>query len=116
MSAGGKTARIEEVRFEEVVAQRNAPGVAVLDVRRAAEVAAGQVPGATNVAHTRLAARLDEIPEAETLYVHCQSGVRSAVASAYLARQGYPVRYVNDAFPRYRELDTVEKPAEGVAA
>ena len=47
--------------------------------------------------------RLDEVPEG-VLYVHCQSGVRSAVASAMLARHGRDIRYVNDAFPHYREL------------
>ena len=75
----------------------------VLDVRRQAEFEAGHVPGAANVAHTRLADRLDEVPEG-VLYVHCQSGVRSAVASAMLARHGRDIRYVNDAFPHYREL------------
>jgi hydroxyacylglutathione hydrolase len=113
--AGGATAQIDEVRFEEVVAHRADPGVAVLDVRRAAEYAAGHMPEAVNVAHTRLGARLSEIPDAEALYVHCQSGIRSAVAAAYLAREGYAVRYVNDAFPHYRELAEVETAASATS-
>ena len=88
-------------------------GAAVLDVRRASEYAAGHVPDAANVAHTRLADRLDEVPSGDPLYVHCQSGVRSAVASALLAREGHDVRYVNDGFPHYREIGEV---AEGAPA
>ena len=101
VQGGGATATIPEVDFQAVVDREDRSSV--LDVRRQAEFEAGHVPGAANVAHTRLADRLDEVPEG-VLYVHCQSGVRSAVASAMLARDGRDVRYVNDAFPHYREL------------
>ncbi|PAP75097.1 MBL fold metallo-hydrolase [Rubrivirga marina] len=116
VQGGGETASIPEVDFEAVL-DREA-GAAVLDVRRQAEFEAGHVPGATNVAHTRLADRLGEVPEGSPLYVHCQSGVRSAVASALLAREGHDVVYVNDGFPHYREIaDTVETgaPADATA-
>ena len=105
---GGETASVERVTFQ-AVRDREA-GAAVLDVRRAAEHAAGAVPGAAHVAHTRLADRLDGVPEGEPLYVHCQSGARAAVASAYLASLGYPVRYVDEGFARWRETapDDVE--------
>ena len=107
VQSGGATACIPEVPFE-AVRDREA-GAAVLDVRRAAEVAAGHVPGAVHIAHTRLAAHLADVPRGTPLYVHCQSGIRAAVASALLAREGHDVRYVNDAFPRYRDLaDAVE--------
>ena len=103
----GAAASIPEVTFEDVVGR--APESGVLDVRRAAEFAAGHVPGAANAAHTRLAGRMDAVPTGSPLYVHCQSGARAAVASAFLAAQGYDVRYVNDGFPHYREIaDAVE--------
>jgi hydroxyacylglutathione hydrolase len=97
-----EVASIPEVDFADVLGRSAA--AAVLDVRRGSEYAAGHVPGAPNVAHTRLAARLGDVPHGEPLYVHCQSGVRAAVASAFLASQGYDVAYVNDGFPHYREL------------
>ncbi|OZC01649.1 MBL fold metallo-hydrolase [Rubricoccus marinus] len=99
-ASGGET--IPEVTFEDVVSR--APEAAVLDVRRLAEFGAGHVPGATNIAHTRLAGRLGDVPEGSPLYVHCQSGVRAAVAAAFLAREGRDVRYVGDGFPHYREI------------
>ena len=60
----------------------------ILDVRGAAEHAAGSLPGALNIAHTRLRPRLDEIPEGETLLVHCRSGARAAAAVAFLNSRG----------------------------
>ena len=102
--SGGVTRSIPVVGFEAVAEPRDAT---VLDVRREAEVRAGHVPGSVWVPHTRLAARLDGVPDGP-LVVHCQSGVRAAVASAYLASQGRDVRYVDGAFGRYRELGAVE--------
>lgn len=98
----GAAASIPEVTFEAVVDRES--GASVLDVRRADEFAAGHVPGAVHIAHVRLAGRLDDVPAGAPLYVYCQSGVRSAVASALLARAGFDVRYVNDRFSRYRDL------------
>ncbi len=63
--------------------------VRVLDVRRATEFAEGHLPGAINIAHTRLAARLDEVPRDHQLLVNCRSGGRSARATSYLMRMGY---------------------------
>ena len=103
---GGAAASVAEVDFEDV--RDREEGSAVLDVRREAEFVTGHVPEAVNVAHTRLAARLGDVPSGAPLYVHCQSGVRSAVASAFLAREGYDIRYVNDAFSGYREVGRVE--------
>jgi len=103
VEAGGETASIEEIDFEALEARRQQDGMAVLDVRRKTEYDAGHVPGAIQAAHTRLPELLDRIPEGKTLLVHCQSGARSALAAAYLAREGYDVVYVNDAFPRYRD-------------
>jgi len=116
VQSGGATATIPEVSFEAV--RDREPGATVLDVRRLAEYQAGHVPDATNVAHTRLADRLGEVPSGSPLYVHCQSGVRAAVASALLAREGHDVVYVNDGFPHYREIaDDIETgvPADATA-
>jgi hydroxyacylglutathione hydrolase len=79
------TPQLKIDRFRELLPMKD--GV-VLDVRGAAEYEAGHIPGAINIAHTRLAARLDEIPKDRPVYVHCQAGARSAVATAYLRRNG----------------------------
>lgn len=81
------TREIEPGAAEELVESGK---VSVLDVRRKTEYAEGHIDGATNIAHTRLASRMSEVPEG-TLLVHCRSGVRSARASAYLQRLGHEV-------------------------
>ncbi|MFD6175894.1 MULTISPECIES: FAD-dependent oxidoreductase [unclassified Isoptericola] len=64
----------------------------VLDVRTAAEVASGMLPGALHVPHTELRARLDEVREAAAgrpVRVMCASGVRSAIAHRVLVQSGF---------------------------
>lgn len=73
-------------------------GGTVVDVRRKTEFDEGHVPNAVNVAHTRLKARLDEVPDDGPLLVHCRSGARAAAAAAYLAREGREVVYVDGLF------------------
>ena len=74
------------------------PDAVVLDVRGAGEFAESHVRGAKNIAYTRLAARLDEVPEAHPLYVHCGSGLRASFAVPYLAGAGREVVHVDGAF------------------
>ena len=105
-ASGTEAASIPEADFEAVL-DRDAES-AVLDVRRQAEVDAGHVPSSVHIPHTRLAARLGDVPAGAPVFVHCQSGVRAAVASALLAREGVDVVYVNDGFPHYREIGPVE--------
>ncbi len=67
----------------------------VLDVRSAAEFAAGHLDGALNIPHTELRARLDEVIEAadgRPVKVHCASGVRSYLATRILLAHGVDAR------------------------
>jgi len=73
-------------------------GFKVLDVRRATEHAEGHIHESVNIAHTRLASRLSEVPRDAPLLVHCRSGVRSARACAYLEREGYRVTNLKGGF------------------
>ncbi len=91
------------IDFEAVERLRGDDRHRVLDVRGASEYAAGHVPGAANIAHTRLLDRVDEVDREATWLVHCKSGARAAAAAALLAREGIEVRYVDDAFARYEE-------------
>ncbi len=91
VSATPGLATIDQVSVREALGLVESRQVAVLDVRRATEFAGGHLPGAVNIAHTRLAGRMDEVPTGSKLLVNCRSGVRSARASAYLARQDIDV-------------------------
>ncbi|TWT41664.1 putative metallo-hydrolase [Phycisphaerae bacterium RAS1] len=93
---------IDAAAARELVEQQR---VSVLDVRRATEFAEGRIPGATNIAHTRLAARLKELPEGRPLLVHCRSGVRSARSCALLRRAGLEVLNLKGGFLAWEQLE-----------
>jgi hydroxyacylglutathione hydrolase len=76
----------------------NFPDAVVLDVRGGGEFAESHVRGAKNIAYTRLAARLDEVPDSHPLYVHCGSGLRASFATPYLVSMGREVIYVDGPF------------------
>ncbi|WP_369132623.1 rhodanese-like domain-containing protein [Modestobacter sp. I12A-02662] len=61
----------------------------VLDVREDEEWAAGHIDGATHIPMGQVPSRLDEIPEADPLYVMCRGGGRSARVAAWLNQNGY---------------------------
>jgi hydroxyacylglutathione hydrolase len=74
------------------------PKSLVIDVRGAGEFAEAHVEGATNIAYTRLAARLNEVPKDRRIYVHCGSGLRASFAVSYLANQNREIIYVDGPF------------------
>src|SRR3712207_4467497 len=61
----------------------------LLDVREDGEWVAGHAEGATHIPMGDVPARLDEVPEADPLYVVCRSGGRSARVAAWLNLNGY---------------------------
>jgi rhodanese-related sulfurtransferase len=63
----------------------------MLDVRTPEEYAEGHVPGARNIPHTELAARIGELADAKTrdVVVYCRSGNRSAKALEVLRGAGF---------------------------
>jgi len=79
-------------------------GDRVLDVRSAGEYAEAHVPGAVNVAHTRLVADRDQLPAPEqgALTVHCGSGLRASLAAGILERMGYEITYADGMFADWK--------------
>jgi rhodanese-related sulfurtransferase len=71
--------------------ERKDPDLVVLDVRTAAEFAAGHVPGARNVSHELLASRLDELSAArdKQVVLYCRSGRRTLLAEDVLRKAGF---------------------------
>lgn len=70
---------------------RKEPDVVVLDVRTAAEFAAGHVPGARNVSHDELPARLGELAALrdKQVVLYCRSGRRTEIAEDTLRKAGF---------------------------
>jgi rhodanese-related sulfurtransferase len=63
----------------------------VLDVRTPAEYAEGHIPGAVNIPHTEIAARIGELEDSRDrdVVVYCRSGVRAAQALEVLEKSGF---------------------------
>ena len=61
----------------------------IVDVREAAELADGMIPGARHIPLGDLGARLDELDRSRPVIAVCRSGRRSAAAADQLAAAGY---------------------------
>jgi hydroxyacylglutathione hydrolase len=99
-------AGVAEICAEDAAAIIDAKEIQVLDVRRKTEFECGHLPGAINIAHTRLASRLEEIPKNTRLLVNCHSGVRSAMSCAFLMRQGFQVVNLKGGYLAWEQLTT----------
>lgn len=67
-----------------------AAGARLVDVRSAAEFAAGHLPGAINLPVDELGARLDEVgPRDKPVVVYCAVGGRAARAARLLGDAGF---------------------------
>jgi len=63
--------------------------VTLLDTRTEREFGAGHIDGFKNIPVDSLRDHLNEIPKDRPVYVICQSGVRSYIATRILAGNGY---------------------------
>jgi len=63
--------------------------VTLLDTRTVEEYSQGHISGFINIPVDELRERLDEIDHGKPVYVICQSGVRSYIATRILTGHGY---------------------------
>lgn len=103
---GGELFTTETIGFKQVEKYLKAGEANLLDVRKQSEFEEGHVPGALNIAHTRLMDRLDEVPHDKPVMVSCRTGARAAVASAMLERADFAVKYVDDLIEEWLEKNT----------
>jgi rhodanese-related sulfurtransferase len=81
---------IAEIDSESLKARLDAAGnVLLLDIRTAAEVAQGAIPGARMLPMHLIPLRLGELPRDRDLVLYCRSGARSYQACTYLLEQGF---------------------------
>jgi rhodanese-related sulfurtransferase len=96
-----------EITQRELMQQldRNAPPV-IVDVRRPDEFATGHVPGARNIPHSEIAARMHELGDNrhEEVVVYCESGRRAAIAQGILEHAGFTqVRHLEGDMQSWRK-------------
>ncbi len=102
-SWNGQLESIDAIDFETAAEHQQDNSVQILDVRKATEYNENHIAGAKNIAHTQLAAHLNELPQDKQLYVHCGSGRRASYAAGLLAREGFNVKWVDDLFTNWQE-------------
>lgn len=95
LASGAETSAFERIEPKDLPEALKAKPGYVLDVRKLSEFKQGHFEGAHQIAHTRLAAQVNEVPKDETIYVHCRSGMRAAKSAAFLESQGFEVIHVD---------------------
>lgn len=61
----------------------------IIDVRSDEKVAQGMIPGAKHIMKDTVPGRLAEIDKTRPVYVHCNSGISSAMIAEFLEENGY---------------------------
>jgi phage shock protein E len=89
-AAAAGPASIEPKAVVERIAWAD-PSLFLLDVRTPEEYAGGHLPGAVNIPHTELAARVAELDGARErdIVVYCRTGNRTAQALEVLGKAGF---------------------------
>ncbi len=100
----GDVTALEPVAQEELSRRMRDGQVLVLDVRPAAEYAAGHIPGAVSVPHDQLAARLAEIPAGTDIVAYCRGRycVFAPDAVRLLRASGFSARPLDGGLPGWR--------------
>jgi rhodanese-related sulfurtransferase len=103
----GDVAALEPIAQEELAKRLEAGDVVVVDVRSAAEYAAGHIPGAINVPHDQLLARLAELPVEANVVAYCRSRycVFAPEAVRLLRDHGYMARPLDGGLPSWRRAE-----------
>ncbi len=77
-----------------------APAV-ILDVRDAAEVRSGAVPGAVHIPLGELRRRMGELPRDRDIWAYCFVGQRSYYASRALLQHGYRIKNISGGYKTF---------------
>jgi rhodanese-related sulfurtransferase len=95
---------VEEVSRDELLRRAGAGDVVVLDVRPAAEFAAGHIPGAVSIPIDQLGQRLAELPAATEVVAYCRGPycVFAHDAVRLLRAGGRPARRLTGGLPEWR--------------
>jgi rhodanese-related sulfurtransferase/DNA-binding MarR family transcriptional regulator len=100
----GDVAALEPVAQDELFRRLRDGQVLVLDVRPAAEYAGGHIPGAVNMPHDQLAARLSELPAGADIVAYCRGRycVFAPDAVRLLRASGFSARPLDGGLPDWR--------------
>ncbi len=87
-----------QATFADLDQVRHHRDVVILDVRREPEFAAARIEGALNIPLHELPKRVDEVPDAAEVWVHCAGGYRASVAASILSASNRQLVAIDDTF------------------
>src|SRR5690606_25248941 len=109
--AENRLAGLEQTVQWHEVADRQAQGATVVDVRTPAEREAGHIPGAVNIELDTLRERLADLP-AGPMVVHCAVGQRAHTAAMLLGARGYDVANLDGGYRTWLAGTALEEGSE----
>lgn len=83
------TGKVKQFFYEDIAGLPRDGSVFLLDSRTPGEYAAGHAADFVNIPVDEIRERLSEIPKDKPVYVMCQSGLRSYIATRILSNLGY---------------------------
>ncbi|MBE5791113.1 MAG: CoA-disulfide reductase [Clostridiales bacterium] len=92
---------LKQWRLEDAAGLPRDGSVTLLDTRTEGEYARGHIEGFKNIPVDELRNRLDEVEKGKPVYVICQSGLRSYIASRILEGNGYETYNFSGGFRFY---------------
>jgi len=103
-----KNGVVKQFYYEEIPALRERKDVILLDTRTPFEYMRGAADGFINIPLDDLRERLGELDKAKKIYVMCQSGLRSYLATRILAQNGFDAYNFAGGFRLYGSIKNEE--------
>ncbi|HBR34708.1 MAG TPA: hypothetical protein DD734_08740 [Firmicutes bacterium] len=86
--------KIPEAELKQLL-DKGAPDLFLVDLRSAADYAAGHIVGASNIPFQQVGQNLDKLPRDKTIIVYCYTGQTGGQTTATLNLAGFKARSLN---------------------
>ncbi|ADY56033.1 CoA-disulfide reductase [Syntrophobotulus glycolicus DSM 8271] len=96
------THKVRQFHWHDVATARQNANTLILDVRTDQEYDKGYIPGAVHIPLNVLREKLSEIDRSKTVYVYCQSGLRSYIACRILFQNGFDCLNLSGGYRFYK--------------
>jgi rhodanese-related sulfurtransferase len=103
-----KNGVVKQFYFEDIPALRERTDAVLLDTRTEAEYARGHAEGFRNIPLDELRLRLGELDKTKKIFVMCQSGLRSYLATRILVQNGFDAYNFAGGYRLYKAIQTEE--------
>ena len=103
-----KNGLVKQFYYEDISALRERKNVILLDTRTPSEYMRGHADGFINIPLDELRERTDELDKAKEIYVMCQSGLRSYLATRILMQNGFEAYNFAGGFRLYSSIKNEE--------